>query len=195
EAIDEQLAAIPGSTLKLVANLPYNIATPVISNLVASEYNWSRMVTTIQWELAARMASKHGGGTNYGALSVWIQSQCDIKILKKLRPTVFWPRPKVDSAIVRIVPNLEKRAKIADREFFHDFIRRLFHHRRKLMRSVLVGMYRKQLSKPDIDHILAEEEFDEKCRAEALPVDLLVELSNRFQREIAAERSGEKTGG
>jgi len=190
ESIDEQLAAIPGSTLKLVANLPYNIATPVISNLVASDYNWSRMVTTIQWELAARMASKHGGGTNYGALSVWIQSQCDIRILKKLKPTVFWPRPKVDSAIVLIVPNPEKRAKISDREFFHDFIRRLFHHRRKLMRSVLVGMYRKQLSKPDIDRIIAEEGFDEKCRAEALPVDQLVQLSNRFEREVGTGGSG-----
>lgn len=187
EAIDEQLAAIPGSTLKLVANLPYNIATPVISNLVASDYDWSRMVTTIQWELAARMASKHGGGTNYGALSVWLQSQCDIKILKKLKPTVFWPRPKVDSAIVLLTPDSEKASRIADREFFHDFIRRLFHHRRKLMRSVLVGMYRKQMSKADVDRILAEEEFEEKCRAEELPVDRLVQLSNRFQREVESK--------
>lgn len=182
--IDKQLAAIPGSTLKLVANLPYNIATPVISNLVASDYNWSRMVTTIQWELGARMASRHGGGTNYGALSVWLQSQCDIKILKKLNPTVFWPRPKVDSAIVLLVPNPEKRARISDREFFHDFIRRLFHHRRKAMRSVLVGMYRKQMTKPEVDRILAEEDLDPNLRAEALPVERLIELSNRFRVEV-----------
>lgn len=186
EEIDQQLAAIPGSTLKLVANLPYNIATPVISNLVASDYNWSRMVTTIQWELAARMASRHGGGTNYGALSVWLQSQCDIKILKKLKPTVFWPRPKVDSAIVQLVPNKERASQIADREFFHDFVRRLFHHRRKMMRSVLVTMYRKQLDKADVDRLLAESELDEKCRAESLAVEQLVALSNRFGRAVAA---------
>jgi len=132
------------------------------------------------------MASKHGGGTNYGSLSVWLQSQADIKILKKLKPTVFWPRPKVDSAIVRLIPNPEKAKLIKDREFFHDFVRRLFHHRRKMMRSVLVTMYRKQLDKSDIDRILEEEGFDPKSRAEAETVQRLVELSNRFAREVKA---------
>jgi len=186
ETIRKKLESIPGGTVKLVANLPYNVATPIISNLVASDLPWSRMVTTIQWELAARMASKHGGGTNYGSLSVWLQSQADIKILKKLKPTVFWPRPKVDSAIVRLIPNPEKAKLIKDREFFHDFVRRLFHHRRKMMRSVLVTMYRKQLDKSDIDRILEEEGFDPKSRAEAETVQRLVELSNRFAREVKA---------
>lgn len=189
ETIRENLDAIPGSTLKLVANLPYNVATPIISNLVASDLPWSRMVTTIQWELATRMASRSGGGTNYGALSVWLQSQADIKILKKLRPTVFWPRPKVDSAIVRLIPNPERATLIDDREFFHDFIRRLFQNRRKLMRSVLVTMYRKQLAKSEVDRILEEEGFEPNSRAEAQPVERLVELSNRFQKEVT---SGEK---
>jgi 16S rRNA (adenine1518-N6/adenine1519-N6)-dimethyltransferase len=192
ETIREKLESIPGSTLKLVANLPYNVATPIISNLVASDLPWSRMVTTIQWELAARMASKHGGGTNYGALSVWLQSQADIKILKKLKPTVFWPRPKVDSAIVRLIPNSEKTALIEDREFFHDFVRRLFHHRRKMMRSVLVTMYRKQLGKGEVDRILGEAELDLKSRAEALTVEHLVELSNRFAREVKAAEGANK---
>ncbi|MDB4679583.1 MAG: 16S rRNA (adenine(1518)-N(6)/adenine(1519)-N(6))-dimethyltransferase RsmA [Planctomycetaceae bacterium] len=192
EIIREKLDLIPGSTLKLVANLPYNVATPIISNLVATDLPWSRMVTTIQWELAARMASKHGGGTNYGALSVWLQSQADIKILKKLKPTVFWPRPKVDSAIVRLIPNPEKAALIEDREFFHDFVRRLFHHRRKMMRSVLVTMYRKQLGKGEVDRILGEAELDLKSRAEALTVEHLVELSNRFAREVKAAEEARK---
>lgn len=189
DTVQEKLDAIPGSTLKLVANLPYNVATPIISNLVASDLPWSRMVTTIQWELATRMASRSGGGTNYGALSVWLQSQADIKILKKLKPTVFWPRPKVDSAIVRLIPNPKKAALIDDREFFHDFIRRLFQNRRKLMRSVLVTMYRKQLPKPEVDRILAEEGFESNSRAEAQPVERLVELSNRFMKEVTTRES------
>ncbi|MBD3673098.1 MAG: ribosomal RNA small subunit methyltransferase A [Planctomycetaceae bacterium] len=187
--VQEKLDSIPGSTLKLVANLPYNVATPIISNLVASDLPWSRMVTTIQWELATRMASRHGGGTNYSALSVWLQSQCDIEILRKLKPTVFWPRPKVDSAIVRLIPNPEKAALIEDREFFHDFVRRLFHHRRKLMRSVLVTMYRKQLAKSEVDRILAEEGFEPNSRAEAQPVERLVELSNRFLKEVTSRET------
>jgi len=189
ETVQEKLDSIPESTLKLVANLPYNVATPIISNLVASDLPWSRMVTTIQWELATRMASRHGGGTNYSALSVWIQSQCNIEILRKLNPTVFWPRPKVDSAIVKLTPNREKAAMIEDRQFFHDFVRRLFHHRRKMMRSVLVTMYRKQLMKPDIDQILKDEGFESTSRAEEQPVERLVELSNRFLNEITARES------
>jgi 16S rRNA (adenine1518-N6/adenine1519-N6)-dimethyltransferase len=183
EVVRGQLAADPGRRLKLVANLPYNVATPIISNLVASDLPWTRIVGTIQWELAQRMASRHGGGTNYGALSVWLQSQCDIEILKKMGPTVFWPRPKVDSAVVCLVPNESKRNRIDDRPFLQDFLRRLFHHRRKMMRSVLVGMFRKQLAKERIDALLAELGISEQTRAEQLAVEPLVELSNRFRRE------------
>lgn len=186
-AVEEQLAVDPNRRLKLIANLPYNVATPIISNLVATDLPLVRIVATIQWELAQRMASRHGGGTNYGALSVWLQSQCEIEILKKMSPTVFWPRPKVDSAIVCLVPDEVKRSQIADRPFLQDFLRRLFHHRRKMMRSVLVGMYRKQLPKERIDALLVELGISERARAEELPVERLVELSNRFYRETSPE--------
>ena len=98
----------PQPCLKLVANLPYHVATPVISNLIATELPWSRMVVTIQLELAERMAAEPGTA-DYSALSVWLQSQCRIEILRRLPPTVFWPRPKVDSAIVRIDCDAERQ--------------------------------------------------------------------------------------
>jgi len=135
------------------------------------------MVVTIQWELAERMrAAPHTN--DYGALSVWLQAQCEVKMLKKLGPTVFWPRPQVDSAIVRITPNLDAKGKIDDRAFFHDFIRRLFSLRRKSLRSVLVGMYSKQLSKPEVDALLQPFGFKDGLRAEELDVPALVQLSN-----------------
>lgn len=186
DAIGAALANVADSRLKLVANLPYSIATPVISNLVASDLPWERIVATIQWELAQKMATQHGGGTNYGALSVWLQSQCDLEILKKLGPTVFWPRPKVDSAILKIVPNTAKRARIDDRDCFHDFVRRLFHHRRKLMRGVLIGMYRQQLDKSGIDEILRDLSFADDARAEQQSVERLIELGNRIGAELKA---------
>ncbi len=140
--------------LKLVANLPYNIATPIISNLAGSDLPWSRMVAMIQYELAQRMAARPGeagdaggGGGSYGALSAWVQNLAGVKILKKIPPSVFWPRPGVDSAVIRLNPNPRAREQIADLRFFQDFLRRLFHHRRKLMRGVLCGMYRKELEK------------------------------------------------
>lgn len=183
EVVEAKLAEDKSRRLKLVANLPYNIATPVVSNLVAGDLEWDRMVVTIQWELALKMAAKPRT-SDYAALSVWLQSQCFVKILKKLPPAVFWPRPKVNSAIVRLVPNHIGRKEIADRTFFQDFVRRLFHQRRKLARGVLCGMYRKQLAKEEIDAILAELGHDANTRAEELEVSQLVELGNRLYAAI-----------
>ena len=184
EEIDQQLKANPGSHLKLVANLPYNVATPIISNLVASDLPWNRMVVTIQYELGLKMSCKPAT-SNYGALSVWLQSQCFVKLLKKVGPTVFWPRPKVDSAIVQLTPNPPLKQKIEDRVFFQDFLRRVFQHRRKLMRSTLVGMYSKQLSKTEVDALLEAQGYErEKTRAEELTVPEMIELANAFQEQI-----------
>lgn len=174
-----EMAARPDSQLKLVANLPYNVATPVISNLVASDLPWQKMVCTIQLELGERMIAEPGT-SNYGALSVWLQSQCSVKIIRRLGPKVFWPRPKVDSAIVSLWRHDGRGDRIFDKAFFLDFLRRLFHHRRKLLRRVLVGMYSKQLTKTQIDELLAAEGHNPETRAEALDVPTLVKLGNRF---------------
>tara|TARA_R110002111_G_scaffold117466_2_gene179480 strand:+ start:50208 stop:51128 length:921 start_codon:yes stop_codon:yes gene_type:complete len=183
--IEAQLQANPGSHLKLIANLPYNIATPIVSNLVASDLPWDRMVVTIQLELGLKMACKPTT-SNYGALSVWLQSQCFVKLLKTLGPTVFWPRPKVDSAIVQLTPNPVLKKTIGDRVFFQDFLRRVFQHRRKLMRSTLASMYSKQLTKPEVDAILLAHGIEkEKARAEELTVTELIPLAHAFQEQIA----------
>ena len=189
ELLTSVLAERPGSHLKLVANLPYNVATPVISNLVASELPWQRMVCTIQLELGEKMIAEPGQ-SNYGALAVWLQSQCSVRIIRRLGPKVFWPRPKVDSAIVSIWRHDGRGDRIDDKKFFLDFLRRLFHHRRKLLRRVLVGMYSKQLSKPRVDEILEELGHDGETRAEALDVPTLVRLGNRFNKEINQPEAG-----
>ena len=187
DVVQEKLDSIPESRLKLVSNLPYNVATPVVSNLVATELPWKRMVITIQLELGQRMSAK-AGSSHYGALSAWLQAQCFVKILKRMGPQVFWPRPKVNSAIVLLRPQHERRKAIGDREFYHDFVRRLFHHRRKLMRGVLRGMYRKQIDKAAIDHILAEMDFPESARAEKQSVDRLVALAKRVKKLVETSK-------
>ncbi|WP_339744026.1 16S rRNA (adenine(1518)-N(6)/adenine(1519)-N(6))-dimethyltransferase RsmA [uncultured Rubinisphaera sp.] len=186
EVLDEirkQLGVDPRRRLKLVANLPYNVATPIVSNLVVTDLPWERMVVTIQLELGLRMQARPKSST-YGALSVWLQSQCYVKLLKRLPPSVFWPRPKVNSAIMQLVPNPRGRDTIADRPFFQDFLRRLFHQRRKMLRSVLVGMYSKQIEKQVIDDILQEMKLGEMARAEELPPKTLVELSNAIYHKV-----------
>lgn len=189
--VQEKLDSIPNSRLKLVSNLPYNVATPVVSNLVATELPWKRMVITIQLELGQRMAAKPKS-SHYGALSAWLQAQCFVKVLKTLGPQVFWPRPKVNSAIVLLRPQHERRNAIGDREFYQDFVRRLFHQRRKLMRGVIRGMYRKQIDKAAVDHILTDMEFPEGARAEAQSVDRLVALAKRVQQAIDAAEAMRK---
>lgn len=190
EAIEQQLAVSPERQLKLVANLPYNAATPVMSNLVASELPWTRMVVTIQYELGERMASGPSS-PHYGALPVWLQSQCNVMLLRKIGPTAFWPRPKVDSAVVQVDPAPDRRALIDDRAFFHDFIRRLFQQRRKLLRSVLAAMFKRELGKEGIDQVLASLSIGESARAEELPVSTLVQLGNRIGAELAKVEKGD----
>jgi 16S rRNA (adenine1518-N6/adenine1519-N6)-dimethyltransferase len=191
--IREKLAAIPNSRLKLVANLPYSVATPVIMNLIASDLPWVAMVVTIQWELGDKMRAQPGED-GYGSLAVWIQAQGRARILKKFGPAVFWPRPTVDSAVVGILRDQQKQDLIKDREFFHDFIRRMFTQRRKQLRSVLIGMYSQDLSKADVDEILQPFNFTEGVRGEILEPDILVRLSNAFQERLAGTTTDKKKG-
>src|SRR5262249_30877925 len=113
------LAVAPQRRLKLVAHLPYHIATPVVTNLLGHpEFCPSRLVITIHLELAERMRAQPGEGA-YGALSILVQALADCTIVRTLPPSVFWPRPQVESAIVLIEPSPEKRAAIADLAWFH----------------------------------------------------------------------------
>lgn len=180
DKIQELLGAAPGRRLKLVANLPYAVATPVISNLVASDLPWARMVVTIQYELGQRMQADPTV-SNYGALSVWLQSQCRVTMLKKVGPQVFWPRPKVDSAIMDILPDPDRAVRIGSRAFFHDYGRRVFNQRRKLLRKVLTGMY-DNLSREQIEALIQEAGLTESARAEEIPVDTHIVLANRLQQ-------------
>lgn len=187
ETIRDELAVDPERQFKLAANLPYNIATPVISNLLLWEHPPVLMAATIQKELAERIVAEPST-KDYGSLSVWIQSQCDAEIVRILSPKVFWPRPKVHSAIVKIVRNEEKRARIENLRYFHQFTRALFFHRRKFLRSVLISAFKQTLTKPDVDEVLEAMELGADARAEQLPVELVIELARRFEQKSSEIR-------
>ena len=127
----------PGKRFKLVANLPYNVATPVVSNLlVHPELRPVKMVVTIQLELAERMRAAPSTDA-YGALSVLVQAVADVELVRVLPPSVFWPRPKVESAVISVTPDPAKLAPVGDLPWFHSVVRRVFLHRRKNLRRVL----------------------------------------------------------
>jgi len=180
EAVDEQLAAASTRRFKLAANLPYNIATPLISNLLMLDRPPELMTVTIQKELADRIAARPGT-SDYGALSIWVQSQCRVEVVRVMPPTVFWPRPKIFSAIIRIVLDQSLRGRIPDRDFFHDFVRSMFFHRRKFLRSQLLSACKDRLGKPEVDTVLENLGLDPTIRAEQLDVETFLRLSQAVQ--------------
>lgn len=181
DTIRQAMSEIEGARLKLVANLPYNVATPLISNLLTlDEFVPTSMTVTIQKELAERIVARPGT-KDFGALSLWIQAQCNPEIVRIMSPKVFWPRPKVDSAIIHIETDTAKRNRIPDLAYYHRFVRSLFIHRRKLLRGVLVSVFKNELSKHDIDTVLEGINLTGSIRAEQLAVPVIFELCERFR--------------
>jgi len=182
-AIKQQMAEDDKRVFKIAANLPYNVATPIISNLLRSEIIPATMTVTIQKELGERLVAKPGS-KDYSALSIWVQSICDTKIVRIMSPKVFWPRPKVESAIIHIVHRPERRAAIKDLDFFYAFVRAMFFHRRKFMRSVAVSAFKNQLEKPDVDDVLSRLGHGADVRSEQLDIEAMLKLSETFRQKV-----------
>ncbi|MEE8453061.1 MAG: 16S rRNA (adenine(1518)-N(6)/adenine(1519)-N(6))-dimethyltransferase RsmA [Thermoguttaceae bacterium] len=183
ETVDRLMAQVPGRRLKLVANLPFNVATPIISNLIALETPPYSMTVTIQKELADRMIA--GPRTkDYSALSIWMQSQCRIEIVRTLPPSAFWPRPKVTAAVIRVTLDEQLRGRIPDRKFFHEFVRSMFFHRRKFLRSELLSAFKRRLDKPQVDAIMEKMGLKGTARAEELDVETMLELCEAVRAEV-----------
>jgi 16S rRNA (adenine1518-N6/adenine1519-N6)-dimethyltransferase len=166
--------------LKLVANLPYAVATPVISNFLLSELLFERMVVMVQAEIGERLMA-HPGSKDYGALSVLVQSLADVEsVRRRVPPTVFWPRPEVDSAIMLIRPNRAKHSRVGDSLRLRDFLRELYTQRRKNLRSALASLPSKRMAKTDVDSKLAGLGIDGTARAETLGVNEHLKLCAAF---------------
>lgn len=171
----------PGRRFKLVSNLPYNVATPILSNLLLVDPLPVSLTATIQKELADRICAAPGT-KDYSALSIWMQAVSEIQVVRTIPPQAFWPRPKVVSAIVHVVPSAERRARIQDPDFFHGFVRSLFLHRRKYLRGVLATVLKDRLSKTEVDETLVSLDFGANARAEELSVESLIALAEAVRR-------------
>jgi 16S rRNA (adenine1518-N6/adenine1519-N6)-dimethyltransferase len=183
DAVRSEMVSIPEANFKLVANLPYAIATPVISNLLSCDLPPSSMTVTIQKELADRIVAVPRT-KDYGSLSVWVQCQACAQIVRELAASVFWPRPKVTSAIVQITLDTAQRAELGDLAWFQQFIRGVFLHRRKLLRTALLGTSQR-LDKPTVDHLLRELQLAPEARAEELTVQQMQQLAQAVFRTLA----------
>lgn len=183
EQVEQVLTPPERSRLKLVANLPFNVATPVITNLLLLDLPLVSMTVTIQKELADRLLARPGT-KDYGSLAVWIQAVARVELIRRLPPEVFWPRPKVTSALVHVVPDSKRRTRLHDPRAFHDFVRTVFLHRRKNLRGVLALAYRDSMTKADVDRFLATHGLSTDVRAEQLSVEKLIELAGDLQAAL-----------
>jgi 16S rRNA (adenine1518-N6/adenine1519-N6)-dimethyltransferase len=191
DSVRSGLAAGTGLRSKVVANLPYHIATPVITNLlVHPEFCPALMVVTIQRELADRMCAPPASPA-YGSVSVVVQALADVSIVRTLPPTVFWPRPKVDSAIVAIRPDPDKRAEVGDVAWFHWLVRQVFLYRRKYVRHVLAGLWRDQWTKSEVDAWLESQGLSGQLRAESLNVEEFLSLAHDLKARWGTPTTGE----
>jgi 16S rRNA (adenine1518-N6/adenine1519-N6)-dimethyltransferase len=178
-AWDEAAAEKKCTRKKLVANLPYSIATPLITNLLIARTDIERMVVMVQWEIAERMRAPVST-KEYSSLSVLVQSVADVQVVRKVAPTNFHPQPKVDSAIVMIKPNAEKRARVGDVAKFRTFLRDLYTQRRKNLRGALSGGPGGKIEKATVDAKLADLGIDGTGRAEALDIEQHLRLCAAF---------------
>jgi 16S rRNA (adenine1518-N6/adenine1519-N6)-dimethyltransferase len=129
EAVSHARARLSGRFL-LVANLPYNVASPVMTNLVTGSLVVDAMFVTIQKEVAERMTAV-AGSNEYGTLSIFLGAAGNLKTIRILKPSVFWPRPQVDSAMVSFILDRDKYGRIQDMNLFCELVHLFMSHRRK----------------------------------------------------------------
>jgi len=136
EALAEARAA-GHSTLAVVANLPYRVATSLIAALILNEPTPERLVVTVQREVADRLAARPGS-RDYGYLSVIVQATAEVRRLRTLAPRCFWPEPEVESALVEIRPDPARPARADELARLRRMASALFTHRRKQLARALV---------------------------------------------------------
>lgn len=134
------LSSLPGGRrYRLVGNLPYNISTPLMFHLLESVELIQDMHFMVQKEVALRIGAG-SGDANYGRLSVMLQYHCDCLYLFEVGPKSFKPPPKVDSAMIRLVPHEKPKPDIGDYELFSRIVRTAFSQRRKTISNSLKSM-------------------------------------------------------
>jgi len=160
---------------KVVANLPYAVTAPVLVSLLESGVAWERGVIMVQREVAERLTAPPGSRV-YGALTCLVTYHADAQIVARVPPTVFWPAPQVESAVVALTFRPYPGAEDVPREQLFTVIRLAFQQRRKSLRQAL-----KTRGAPwprdGVDHALAQAGLDPLSRAEDLGLDQFLRLT------------------
>lgn len=171
-----------GKPIKVVANLPYYITTPIIMGLFESQVPIDSITVMVQKEVADRM--KVGPGTkDYGALSLAVQYYAEPYIVANVPPNCFMPRPKVGSAVIRLTRHEKPPVEVADEKLMFRLIRASFNQRRKTLANGLNNSPELSYSKEEIQQTIEKCGFKAGIRGEALTLEDFAKLANVFSEK------------
>jgi len=166
----------PNLPIKVVANLPYYITTPILMHLIESKIPFSEFVVMMQKEVADRIAARPKTKA-YGSLSIAVQYYMEASVAFIVPRTVFIPAPNVDSAILKMVRREEPLVEVEDEEWFFKTMHSSFVHRRKTLMNNMQAAFGKE-SKPEIEKLLAQAEISPTIRGEALSIEEFAKLAD-----------------
>lgn len=170
-----------GKPIKVVANLPYYITTPIIMGLFESHVPIDSITIMVQREVADRM-QVDPGTKDYGALSLAVQYYAKPEIVLNVPPTCFMPRPNVGSAVIRLKRHAQCPVEVDDAEFMFRLIRASFNQRRKTLANGLSNSTELTLTKEQIAKAIESLGVSPSIRGEALTLAQFAQLSNFFTR-------------
>ena len=176
EALKQGKEKFKGRVL-LVANLPYNVASSVIINLITGETVVDNMYVTVQKEVAERITAEPDC-KEYGVISVLLSAAGEVKIIRVLKPSVFWPRPQVDSAMVSFVRNEQKISRIKNTALFREVINLFMGHRRKTVAGCTKFAGGRLVEIDNWPEIFAKCAINPKDRPDKLSPEQYIDMSN-----------------
>jgi len=167
---------------KLVANLPYSVGSAVLAEIFRSDCQPEMIVVTLQTEVAGRLVAKPNTG-DYSLLSIWGQLNYETEICKRVSPNCFFPKPEVQSAIIRLKKRSPPATEPAGRDFFFGLTKYAFGQRRKQLQKILSrapAQFRR--AGPELQKVFREMEIDPRARPESLGIEQWVRLANLLYR-------------
>lgn len=172
-----------GKPIKVVANLPYYITTPIIMGLFESQVPIENITVMVQKEVAERMQA--GPGTkDYGALSLAVQYYAKPYIVANVPPNCFIPRPKVGSAVIRLTKHKEKIFDVTNEKLMFQMIRASFNQRRKTLVNGIKNSSEVEIPKKIMIQAIKELGLSENIRGETLTLEEFAKLSNIVDSKI-----------
>ena len=176
-----------GKNIKVVANIPYYITSPILAHLLGevddldnkNRNSISQIILMVQWEVAKRLnANEKSPSKEFGLLSILAQFWANVEIIKKVPARSFFPAPKVDSAIVKLKVNTKPLLELTNYTFFRKVVKACFATRRKNIKNSLINA---GFAKNSVETALKELSIDENLRGETLSIQQMGILSETLK--------------